>query len=195
LRIAVLVAALAVTGSGCSDDSTSPAASSPSGASSPTTPDDGSFAVLPGDGFHADGSFDPRMTCDGAGDYSPPLVFRNVPAGAVELVLSMVDVDKTSSAGDPLIHWVEWRIPPDSGGLTEHVKPDDAREALNDLHESTYDGPCPPGGETHHYRFTLLALSKHLDLAYGTPAREVLAAAKDGTIASSTFTAGYRRTN
>jgi phosphatidylethanolamine-binding protein (PEBP) family uncharacterized protein len=52
------------------------------------------LAVLAGDGFHPDGSFDARMTCDGAGDYSPPLVFRHLPRGAVELVLSMVDDDK-----------------------------------------------------------------------------------------------------
>ena len=133
------------------------------------------------------------MTCDGAGDYSPPLVFRHVPTGTVELVLSMVDDDKSSPTGDPLIHWVEWKIPADSTGLAEHTKPDEAREALSDLGEATYNGPCPPAGQTHHYRFTLLALSKPIDLPYGSPAREVLGAAKSSVIGSATLVATYQR--
>ncbi|MFI5706434.1 YbhB/YbcL family Raf kinase inhibitor-like protein [Kribbella sp. NPDC051620] len=169
---------------GCSNDA-SPTSASP--------PDDGEFAVLRGDGFHADGSFDPRMTCDGAGDYSPPLAFRHVPGGTVELVLSMVDEDKTSPQGDPLIHWVEWRIPASSTGLVEHIKPDEAREALSDLGEATYNGPCPPSGQTHHYRFTLLALSRSLDLPYGAPARTVLTAAGPSVIGTATVVAAYRR--
>ena len=56
----------------------------------------------------------------------------------------MVDEGKTSPQGGPLNHWVEWKIPPTSAGLTEHVKPDRAREGLNDLHEATYVGPWPP---------------------------------------------------
>jgi Raf kinase inhibitor-like YbhB/YbcL family protein len=157
------------------------------------TPDDGKFAVLAGDGFHADGSFDARMTCDGAGDYSPPLVFKHVPDGTVELVLSMVDDDKASPDGDPLIHWVEWAIPAEATGLAEHAKPDAAREALSDLGEATYNGPCPPAGQTHRYRFTLLALSEPLNLPYGSPARTVLAATRPSTIATATLVATYRR--
>jgi Raf kinase inhibitor-like YbhB/YbcL family protein len=169
---------------GCSSDAST---------NSAPPPDDGKFAVVRGDGFHADGSFDARMTCDGAGDYSPPLVFRNAPSGTVELVLSMVDEDRTSPRGDPLIHWVEWKIPAGSTGLAEHVKPDEAREALSDLGEATYNGPCPPAGQTHHYRFTLLALSKPLDLPYGSPARAVLVAAKPSVVGTATTVATYRR--
>jgi hypothetical protein len=159
----------------------------------PSIADNGRFAVLPGDGFHADGSFDARMTCDGAGDFSPALTFRHVPPGTVELVLSMVDEDRTSDHGDHLIHWVQWKISPSLDGLAEHHKPDAAREALNDLNESTYDGPCPPPGQTHHYRFTVRALSKPLDLPYGAAARLVLKTADPSTIATSTFVATYSR--
>jgi hypothetical protein len=49
------------------------------GGTPPTVEDDGKFAVTLGDGFQSDGSFDPRMTCDGAEDFSPPLIFRHVP--------------------------------------------------------------------------------------------------------------------
>lgn len=149
--------------------------------------------MVAGEGFHADGSFDARMTCDGAGDYSPPLVFRHAPGGTVELVLSMVDLDKKSPSGDALIHWVEWAIPADSGGLAEHTKPEEAREALSDLGEATYNGPCPPAGQTHHYQFTLLALSRRIDLPYGSPARTVLAAAESRVIGRATLTATYHR--
>jgi Raf kinase inhibitor-like YbhB/YbcL family protein len=167
-------------------------ASAVTDASRPSVADDGQFAVVPGDGFHADGSFDSRMTCDGAGDFSPPLIFRHVPSGTTELVLSMVDEDKISAHGDPLVHWVQWSISPTEPGLMEHTKPASAREALNDLNEATYDGPCPPTGQTHHYRFTLTALAKPLNLPYGTPARQVLAAAGPSTIATTTFIATYR---
>jgi Raf kinase inhibitor-like YbhB/YbcL family protein len=185
----LVVLALGLTG--CSH--APPATNADGRSASAPASDDGKFAVLPGDGFPTDGSFDARMTCDGAGDYSPPLVFRGTPAGTVELVLSMVDEDKASKSGDPLIHWVEWKIPPDSTGLAEHAKPDAAREALSDLGEATYNGPCPPAGQTHHYRFTLLAVSKPLDLPYGSPARTVLAAARPVTIATATFVATYAR--
>ncbi|WP_132192674.1 MULTISPECIES: YbhB/YbcL family Raf kinase inhibitor-like protein [Kribbella] len=187
LPIALVLLAFAVAG--CSNDSPSAGTS----AESAPPPDDGSFAVLPGDGFRSDGSFDARMTCDSPGDYSPPLVFRHVPTGTTELLVSMVDEDKTSPQGDPLIHWVEWKIPPTSAGLTEHVKPDQAREGLNDLHEATYVGPCPPPGQTHHYRFTLLALSKSLNLPYGSAVRTVLQAAKPFVLDTATFVAAYHR--
>lgn len=181
---------LAVGLAGCSTDTPVGGAS---GSPSPV-PDDGKFAVLPGSGFHADGSFDPRMTCDSKGDFSPPLVFRHVPAGTAELVLSLVDEDKTSPHGDPLIHWVEWKIDPAAPGLKEHVKPESAREALNDLGEATYHGPCPPKGQTHHYRFTLEALSKPTNLPNGTPARTVLSTVRPTVIGTSSFVATYRRT-
>ncbi|HET6737880.1 MAG TPA: hypothetical protein VFH76_03065 [Kribbella sp.] len=136
LKVAMTCAALVIGLSSCSGGA------KPSAGGGPTT-DDGRFAVELGEGFHADGSFDARMTCDGEGDYSPPLVFRHVPSGTAELVLSEVDQDERSADGDPVIQWVEWAIPPDSTGLVEHEKPAPAREALSDLHEATYNGPCP----------------------------------------------------
>jgi Raf kinase inhibitor-like YbhB/YbcL family protein len=183
LKLPTTVAALLLTLAACSS-SEDPA---------PVVADDGKFAIVAGDGFRPDGSFDPRMTCDGPGDFSPPLVFRHVPSGTVELVLSMVDDDKLSPQGDQLIHWVEWKIPPDSTGLAEHTKPDVAREALSDLGEATYNGPCPPAGQTHHYRFTLLALNKAIDLPYGAPARTVLGAAEPSVVDTAELVATYRR--
>jgi phosphatidylethanolamine-binding protein (PEBP) family uncharacterized protein len=31
---------------------------------------------------------------------------------------------------------------------------------LNDFGNNSYDGPCPPPGETHHYRFVVYALKQ-----------------------------------
>ncbi|TDU89377.1 PBP family phospholipid-binding protein [Kribbella voronezhensis] len=183
LAVGVLLLGLA----GCSKDPKT------DGGHPPAVADNGQFAVLAGDGFHSDGSFDPRMTCDGSGDYSPPLVFRHVPAGTAELLLSMVDDDKTSPQGDPLIHWVQWKIPATATGLAEHTEPPGAREALSDLGEATYNGPCPPAGQTHHYRFTLLALSKPIDLPNGTAARKVLEAAEPLVTSTADFVATYKR--
>jgi hypothetical protein len=183
-RLAATLIVLSIVISACSSDTTA--------ANGPGSGDD-RLAVRLGEGFDIDGSFDSRMTCDGSGDYSPPLVFGNVPRGTTELVLSMVDDDETGPGGGPRIYWVQWAIPADAAGLTEHVKAPAAREALTDLGEATYNGPCPPPGATHHYRFTLQALSAPLDLPYGAPARAVLAAARQSVIETATTTARYRR--
>jgi phosphatidylethanolamine-binding protein (PEBP) family uncharacterized protein len=54
-----------------------------------------------------------------------------------------------------------------------------------------YRGPCPPSG-THHYVLTLYALSAPLG-DNATTAAQVMAAASDKTLTSTTLTGTYRR--
>jgi len=56
-----------------------------------------------------------------------------------------------------------------------------------------YNGPCPPKGETHRYRFTLYALSQTLNKNAETPWNEIKAALKGFKLGSSFLTVSYRR--
>ena len=91
----------------------------------------------------------------------------------------------------------EGQFPGDARGLPAHV-PLRARlangsvQGMNSFGKTGYGGPCPPKG-THHYRFTLLALSAPLELRTGTTASAVRAAAKGRTLATITLDATYRR--
>ena len=50
---------------------------------------------------------------------------------------------------------------------------DAARFGLNDFKAARYQGPCPPKGEGHRYRFRVLALDTMLKLSEGTPRAQV----------------------
>jgi len=56
-----------------------------------------------------------------------------------------------------------------------------ARFGLNDFQAARYQGPCPPKGETHRYRFRAVALDTTLKLPEGAP-RAQIDEATDGHI-------------
>ena len=63
----------------------------------------------------ADGARLPvRFTDDGEG-VSPPLLWRDLPAGTASLALLVEDAD--SPTPQPLVHAVVWGLSPDDGGL------------------------------------------------------------------------------
>jgi Raf kinase inhibitor-like YbhB/YbcL family protein len=101
-----------------------------------------------------------RFTCADA-DVAPALAWSGVPKDAVELALVVDDPD---APGGGYVHWVVFHLDPALPGLQEGRLPPDARQARNSGGEAAYAGPCPPSGPAHHYRFTLYALSGHLDL-------------------------------
>ena len=125
-----------------------------------------------------------RYTGDGD-DVSPPLAFEGVPAEVVELALTVVDPD---APGGDFVHWVIYGIPATTTGLPEAVPTEEtladqpgALQGQNDFGDIGYGGPAPPPGETHHYVFTLYALSELLDLEPGAD-RDILVEAMDGLI-------------
>ncbi|MFD3399926.1 hypothetical protein ACFWUU_04575 [Kribbella sp. NPDC058693] len=67
-----------------------------------------------------------------------------------------------------------------------------ASNRYNSAGEPSYAGPCPPSG-THHYRFTVYALSKATGFANGTGLDEALKAIDASTIARGRLTAVYKR--
>ncbi len=114
------------------------------------------------------GRFKGSSTCDDPGhDYSPELEFEQS-NGSGSLALTMVDLYNAK------VHWIQTGIPGDAHGIDEHTLVSGAREWTNDLGEATYDGPCPPPGETHRYRLTLYTLPSPIDLtASDTPTARV----------------------
>jgi Raf kinase inhibitor-like YbhB/YbcL family protein len=130
-----------------------------------------------------------RFSCDGE-NVSPALSWTGVPSGAGALVLVVDDPDARG-----FVHWIVLDLAAADGGLPEGVSPADAPlQGRNDFREVGWGGPCPPSG-THHYRFTLTAVSAPLGLGGQPGGPEVAAALSAATIlGQAVLTGTYRRT-
>lgn len=129
-----------------------------------------------------------KHSCDGQG-LSPALAWDGAPSGTQSFALIVDDPDARG-----FIHWVVFDIPGErSGSLPEDVHPGDlATQGQTGFGRTGYGGPCPPSG-THHYRFTIWALSSLLHLK-GAPSADNLRTAMAGKIlAETTLTATYAR--
>jgi len=103
------------------------------------------------------------MGCTGQ-NTSPPLEWKNAPAGTKSFALLVHDPDAPTGSG--WWHWVAYNIPADATALAEgagaddgHGLPKGAVQGNTDFGKPGYGGPCPPPGSgKHHYNFTLFAL-------------------------------------
>jgi Raf kinase inhibitor-like YbhB/YbcL family protein len=127
-------------------------------------------------------------SCDGPGQ-SPPLAWSGVPEGAAALALVVDDPDAPRGT---FTHWVVLDIPPEVRGSAEGGVPAGGAEARNSAGRASWMGPCPPSG-THHYRFTVYALSARTGLAAGASLDEALPAIERLATASGRLTGTYRR--
>ena len=96
----------------------------------------------------------PQYTCKGGGA-APALAWRGVPAGARSVALVVTDPD---APGGTFVHWVLYGLPPRDGTLDGDQPPAGSSETDNSGGAKGWTAPCPPGG-THHYHFTVYALS------------------------------------
>ncbi len=110
-----------------------------------------------------------RYTCEGAG-LSPPLTWTGVPAGTLELALTVSDLDNGQ-----YVHWLVDAMNGGRTGITEDQPPEEAIIRLNGAGQRAWEAPCPPPGETHRYQFTVHALNQQLEVADDLPAAEVVA--------------------
>ncbi|HWG27846.1 YbhB/YbcL family Raf kinase inhibitor-like protein [Actinospica sp.] len=93
---------------------------------------------------------------------SPALAWYNAPSGTKSYALFVHDVDAPQSWG--WTHWITYNIP---GSVSYLPKGDDTAYTsgttdwqTNGIPQVGWGGPCPPAdGETHHYVFSLYALS------------------------------------
>ncbi len=137
--------------------------------------------------FSEGGSIPSKYSCDGA-DVSPALTWSGAPAGTAGFALIVDDPDARG-----FIHWVVWGLPGgQTGSLAEATPASSPPQGRNDFGRSGWGGPCPPRG-THHYRFTLYALSTALNLPANSRAADLRAAISGKVLAQTTLTATYTR--
>jgi hypothetical protein len=129
-----------------------------------------------------------RHTCDGE-DLSPPLAWKNVPAGVRAFALFMEDPDAPAGTW---IHWVLYDLPGTAKGLPEGVRGDaplpgggkqGASWGVRTFERAGYSGPCPPPGKPHRYVFTLWALDSTLKLPPKATRAEVAKAMRGHVLA------------
>lgn len=112
------------------------------------------------------------LDCHGP-NVSPALAWSGAPAGTKSYALVLDDYE--ARGGDGFVHWVAYDIPATTTALVENAgayEPDigtGGRNAHNDFLRRRYDGPCPPEGPPHRYRFTVYALDLPSIDDAGTP--------------------------
>ena len=141
--------------------------------------------------FAEGGTLPASYTCDGAG-LSPPLSWRNAPAGTKGFALLM-----TTQARDGLKwNWVLYDIPAEARSLDAGVSTVGTAGLTSDGPNLAYSPPCSQGPGAKSYTFTLYALS-------GSPrlppdprdvTGAVLASAVDGvTLGRASMSVSYTR--
>ena len=112
------------------------------------------------------------LDCRGP-NVSPALQWVGAPSATKSFALVLDDYE--ARLGDGFIHWVAYNIPATTtsiatnAGATEPDLPAGGRNAYNDFLRRRYDGPCPPEGPPHKYRFTVYALDLPSIDDAGTP--------------------------
>jgi Raf kinase inhibitor-like YbhB/YbcL family protein len=197
LALALALALLLTACSGDDDESTTTA--TPTGGSSEPAPSDPEGFAFTGVDVADGESIDRRHTCDGD-NHSPALAWQDIPEGTAELVLIVDDPD---APGDGFTHWVVYAIPADYTGLERGVPPGPVVSGAISLKQGPndgsdvpgYTGPCPPGGETHDYVFTLHALDAETGLDGGATLDEVRSAMEGHVVGEAVLTAPYSRSS
>ena len=148
--------------------------------------------------FDAQARVPQRHTGDGV-DLSPPLTWTPAPAGTRELALVVDDPDAPTA--EPWVHWLLYKIPPQTTSLEEGIpttrslsQPPGAVQGQNSWRTVGYRGPAPPPGHgTHHYHFKLYALDAPLTLEPGLDKRKLLAAMEGHVVAEAELVGTYSR--
>jgi Raf kinase inhibitor-like YbhB/YbcL family protein len=175
-----LVVALAVAAAGCGGGEKPKS-------ELPAAPDNLKFSTPD---FKPGAAIPAKFTCDGGGK-PPTLVWREVPQGAVELVLVVEDQD----ADVTFTHWTAYGIPAFTlAGLAPNGQfPAGTKNGKNSAGKDGWTPPCPPGGDDpHHYTFALYALKQATGLENGATPEQVMAKLK-GAMGRGSFTGTYAR--
>ncbi len=120
-------------------------------------------------------------TCDGS-DVMPELVLSSPPENTKSFVVYVEDPD---ASGGSFTHMVAFNLSPEVRKLPSApdlaAAGEGARFGVNDFGGVRYQGPCPPKGEAHRYRFRVFAVDTVLKLQEGAP-RSKVDEAMDGHI-------------
>jgi Raf kinase inhibitor-like YbhB/YbcL family protein len=181
-------ATAAATATATAATATEPPSPTPTAAASQTGEPKMPF-TLTSTAFREGGAIPRKFSCDGA-DVSPTLDWAGAPDGAKALALIVDDPDARG-----FVHWVVFDMTASrTGGLAEGISasPDAPPQGRNDFGKVGWGGPCPPSG-THHYRFTLLALDRLLDLTGAARAADVRRAADGHVLGQAVLHGTYKR--
>jgi Raf kinase inhibitor-like YbhB/YbcL family protein len=135
-----------------------------------------------------------RFTCDGQNS-SPPLSWSGVPQNTAAFALIVDDPD---APGGTFTHWVLFNLPAHLWSLPQgvpqtEVLADGSTQGRNDFGTLGYGGPCPPPGKPHHYRFTLYALDRPLDLSARATKQQALKAIQGHMLDQAQLVGIYQR--
>ena len=106
----------------------------------------------------------------------------------------MQDLD---APGGILTHWVAFNLPASLRELAEGQPkvaqlPNGGMQGINGLKQLGYQGPCPPSGPAHTYRFVIHAVDQSLPLAPGASEKDVISALEGHILEESAFTGTYQ---
>ncbi|TPI11843.1 YbhB/YbcL family Raf kinase inhibitor-like protein [Mesorhizobium sp. B4-1-3] len=125
------------------------------------------------------------------GNLSPPLQWKNAPAGTKSFLVVVEDPDAPRGM---FRHWAVYDIAAARDRLPEGTAgPESFRQGVNDFGNAHYDGPQPPKGHgVHHYHFRLLALDvETLETGGKMGIAELLALAEQHVIATADLVGTY----
>ncbi|HTW87055.1 MAG TPA: YbhB/YbcL family Raf kinase inhibitor-like protein [Candidatus Binataceae bacterium] len=140
--------------------------------------------------FANDAKIPSTFTCSGD-NQSPPLTWRDAPARTRSYLLILRDPDAPSGE---FIHWVAFDIPGSTHKLEQGIsRSGPPPQGTNGFGRIGYDGPCPPPGRVHHYKFELTALDATLNLRPGASAKEVESKAFAHRLATTELSGEFAR--
>lgn len=131
-------------------------------------------------------------------DISPPLAWKEAPAGTVSFALIVDDPDAPDPQAPTMtwVHWILYNIPASTHELKEGILsknlPQGAKEGINDFGTTLYGGPNPPIGK-HRYFFKLYALSKKLPDIPNLMKKDLENAMRDAIIGKAVLVGTYEK--
>lgn len=145
--------------------------------------------VVTSPAFTDGGSLAAAFTGDGAG-VAPPITWKNIPDGALSLVLIAEDPD--APFPNPFAHWLVYSLPVTTSSIA--TSPAGGREGKNSMLKTGYAPASPPAGHgMHHYHFQVFALDAVLELGEGAGRSALLEAMRNHVIAWGEIVATYER--
>ena len=135
-----------------------------------------------------------EFACTGA-DRSPELAWSGAPKSTMTLA---VVVDDPDAPGGTFFHWVAYNIPASRTSLPAGIPqsaeiPGGGKQGMNSFGHLGYNGPCPPPGKTHHYRFHLYALDSELNVGDNADAPAIQSAIKGHLVGDAELVGTFQR--
>jgi Raf kinase inhibitor-like YbhB/YbcL family protein len=135
-----------------------------------------------------------EFACTGA-DRSPELAWSGAPKSTMTLTLIVDDPD---APGGTFFHWVAYNIPASKTSLPAGIPqsaeiPGGGKQGMNSFGHLGYNGPCPPPGKTHHYRFHLYALDSEVKVGDHADAPAIQSAIKGHVAGDAELVGTFQR--